>query len=101
MSPLGIALPKSLSNPFGANGGIIDLVAIVIILTALLLSRGMSEAARIENILVILKVLAIVLFVIVGLTAIQASNYVPFILSIKSLQLVILVDGKVFMQVYQ
>jgi amino acid transporter len=28
----------------------------------------MSEAARIENILVILKVLAIVLFVIVGLT---------------------------------
>lgn len=77
---LGIALPKSLSNPFGANGGIIDLVAaIVIILTALLLSRGMSEAARIENILVILKVLAIVLFVIVGLTAIQASNYVPFI----------------------
>ena len=80
VSPLGIALPKSLSNPFGANGGIIDLVAaIVIILTALLLSRGMSEAARIENILVILKVLAIVLFVIVGLTAIQASNYVPFI----------------------
>ena len=80
VSPLGITLPKSLSNPFGANGGIIDLVAaIVIILTALLLSRGMSEAARIENILVILKVLAIVLFVIVGLTAIQASNYVPFI----------------------
>ena len=80
VSPLGIALPKSLSNPFGTNGGIIDLVAaIVIILTALLLSRGMSEAARIENILVILKVLAIVLFVIVGLTAIQASNYVPFI----------------------
>ena len=80
MSPLGITLPKSLSNPFGANGGIIDLVAaIVIILTALLLSRGMSEAAHIENILVILKVLAIVLFVIVGLTAIQASNYVPFI----------------------
>ena len=96
MSPLGITLPKSLSNPFGANGGIIDLVAaIVIILTALLLSRGMSEAARIENILVILKVLAIVLFVIVGLTMFHLFQ------SIKSLQLVILVDGKVFMQVYQ
>ncbi|HBO6125395.1 TPA: amino acid permease, partial [Pseudomonas aeruginosa] len=58
----------------------IDIVAaIVIILTALLLSRGMSEAARMENILVILKVLAIILFVIVGLTAINFSNYVPFI----------------------
>lgn len=39
----------------------------------------MSEAARMENILVILKVLAIILFVIVGLTAINVSNYVPFI----------------------
>ncbi len=34
----------------------------------------MSEAARMENILVILKVLAIILFVIVGLTAINVSN---------------------------
>ena len=32
-----------------------------------------------ENILVILKVLAIILFVIVGLTALNFSNYVPFI----------------------
>ena len=50
----------------------------VIILTALLLSRGMNEAARMENILVIL-VLAIILFVIVGLTAINFSNYILFI----------------------
>ena len=80
VKPLGIELPKALSNPFGSDGGVIDIVAaIVIILTALLLSRGMSEAARMENILVILKVLAIILFVIVGLTAINFSNYVPFI----------------------
>ena len=39
----------------------------------------MNEAARMENILVILKVLAIILFVIVGLTAINFSNYIPFI----------------------
>ena len=80
VKPLGIELPKALSNPFGSDGGVIDIVAaMVIILTALLLSRGMSEAARMENILVILKVLAIILFVIVGLTAINFSNYVPFI----------------------
>ena len=39
----------------------------------------MTEAARMENILVILKVLAIILFVIVGLTAINFSNFVPFV----------------------
>ncbi|MDN8988808.1 amino acid permease, partial [Staphylococcus aureus] len=49
------------------------------LLTALLLSSGMSEAASMENILVILKVLAIILCVIVGLTAINVSNYVTFI----------------------
>lgn len=80
IAPLGISLPKSLSNPFGSNGGVIDIIAaVVIILTALLLSRGMNEAARMENVLVILKVLAIILFVIVGLTAINFSNYIPFI----------------------
>ncbi|MEZ2005308.1 amino acid permease, partial [Staphylococcus aureus] len=75
VKPIGIELPAALSNPFGTNGGFIDIIAaIVILLTALLLSRGMSEAARMENILVILKVLAIILFVIVGLTAINVSN---------------------------
>ena len=79
VSPLGIVLPKALSNPFGADGGVIDIiVAVVIIITAIILSRGMTEA-DVENVLVILKVFAIVLFIIVGLTAIQASNYVPFI----------------------
>lgn len=80
IKPLGIELPPALSNPFGTDSGVIDIVAaLVVILTALLLSRGVSEAARTENILVILKVLAIVLFLVVGLTAININNYVPFI----------------------
>ena len=45
VSPLGIVLPKALSNPFGADGGVIDIiVAVVIIITAIILSRGMTEA---------------------------------------------------------
>ena len=75
IAPIGITLPNALSNTFGNKGGVIDIIAaVVIILTALLLSRGVTEAARMENILVILKVLAIILFVIVGLTAINFSN---------------------------
>ncbi|EHJ08077.1 APC family permease [Staphylococcus simiae] len=78
--PIGVELPPALSNSFGTKGGVIDIVAaIVIILTALLLSRGMTQAARMENILVVLKVLAIILFVVVGLTALNFANYVPFI----------------------
>ena len=85
VSPLGIELPKALSNTFGTDGGVIDLVAaIVILLTALLLARGASSAARIENILVVLKVLAILLFIVVGLTVVQGSNYVPFIPEYKA-----------------
>ncbi|MCT4396103.1 APC family permease [Periweissella beninensis] len=80
LEPLGISLPASLSNAFGTNGGVIDIVAAVVILgVALLLSHGVSTAAKIENVLVILKVLAILLFIVVGLTAIRTSNYFPFI----------------------
>ena len=44
VSPLGIVLPKALSNPFG-DGGVIDIIAaVVIIITAIILSRGMTEA---------------------------------------------------------
>lgn len=80
LSPLGFTLPKSLSAAFGTNGGVIDLFAVLVVaLVAFLLSRGVSEAARVENILVVLKVLAILTFVFVGLSAIKAANYSPFI----------------------
>ncbi|KRM12430.1 amino acid permease [Paucilactobacillus suebicus] len=80
IAPLGLSLPKQLSNAVGVNGGVIDLVAaIAIVIVALLLSRGVSSAARVENVLVVLKVLAVLLFLAVGVTAIKAHNYVPFI----------------------
>lgn len=80
IEPLGVVFPKYLANAFGSDGGVIDIVAaIVMILVALLLSRGISSAARVENILVVLKVLAVILFLIVGATAIRFSNYLPFI----------------------
>lgn len=80
IEPLGVHFPKYLANALGTDGGVIDIVAaIVIILVALLLARGVSQAARVENILVVLKVLAVIVFLLVGATAIHFSNYVPFI----------------------
>ncbi|WP_125772415.1 APC family permease [Companilactobacillus furfuricola] len=80
IGPLGIKFPNALSNTLGSNGGIMDITAVVVIaLVAFLLSYGVSNAARVENVLVVLKVLAVILFIIVGLTAIHPQNYVPFI----------------------
>lgn len=41
IEPLGITYPKALANPFGTDGGVIDITAVVVIvLVGLLLSRG-------------------------------------------------------------
>ena len=80
IAPLGLKLPASLSNAFGTDGGIVDLVSVVVIaLVAALISRGVSRAARVENVLVVLKVFAVLLFIVVGLIALHAANYVPFV----------------------
>lgn len=80
VAPLGFNLPKALSNPLGTDGGVIDITAVVIILlVAFLLMRGVSTAARVQNILVVLKVLAVLVFIVVGATALHLENYVPFI----------------------
>lgn len=81
LSSFGWTLPNALANPLaGGNGGIVDLFALLAILTVTtLLFRGTKNTARVENTLVVLKVAVIILFIIVGATAIQPSNYAHFI----------------------
>ncbi|MCX2455292.1 APC family permease [Lacticaseibacillus nasuensis] len=80
LASFGAVLPNALANPLGTNGGIVDIVAVIaVVLVAFLLSRGVSDAARVENVLVVLKVIAILAFVAIGLTAIHPANYHPFI----------------------
>lgn len=80
IAPIGLKLPPYLSNAFGTNSGIVDLVSIIsIALVGVLISIGLNRVARVENALVVLKVFAILLFVVVGATAIKNCNYVPFI----------------------
>jgi len=59
---------------FGFN---IPAFLIVIILTVILV-RGIRESARTNNIMVLIKLVAILAFVLVGLHFIHPSNYVPF-----------------------
>lgn len=84
IAPLGWQLPNALANPLGVNGGFFDLIALsAITLAALIVSCGVSKASKIENVLVVTKVLAILLFVVVGLTAVQKVNFIPFVPSYR------------------
>ncbi|MGR8826698.1 amino acid permease [Leuconostoc citreum] len=76
-----LALPPALAGSFAAgNGGVIDLSALfAVLIVTILLWRGTNTTARVENVLVIGKVLVILIFIGVGLTAIHPANYFPFI----------------------
>ncbi|MCL2112447.1 APC family permease [Lactococcus protaetiae] len=80
LAPLGFHLPAVLANPFGTNGGVVDIISfLVILISALIVFRGASDAGKVSQVLVVLKVAAVIAFIIVGITAIHPSNYHPFI----------------------
>ena len=75
----GIALPAIISGPFGVNGSLINLPAVIIILilTAVLV-RGAEESAKVNAIIVFVKVAVILLFITMGVSFINPANYHPF-----------------------
>ncbi|AMS07586.1 amino acid permease [Limosilactobacillus oris] len=81
LASLGIKLPVALTGGFNPRqGSYVDILAAVAILAVgILISRGVHQVSRIENIIVAIKLLVIIMFIVVGATAIQAHNYVPFI----------------------
>lgn len=79
LGSMGIVLPQSLTAcPW--DGGIINVPAACIVLVmSLFLIRGTRESARVNNIIVALKVAVIVLFVVLGWRYIDTSNYAPYL----------------------
>jgi APA family basic amino acid/polyamine antiporter len=79
----GFQLPHALSAaPWDADPGYVNLPAIVlIVMCALLLLRGASESARINAIMVLIKLGVLAMFVIVAFTAFdsnQLKDFAPF-----------------------
>ncbi|MDQ3170434.1 MAG: amino acid permease [Acidobacteriota bacterium] len=66
--------PRLFGMPVLVN---IPAFAIVMAVTWLLL-RGAKESSRANNIMVVIKLIALALFIGVGMTAINGANYVPF-----------------------
>ncbi|NYI03170.1 APC family permease [Allostreptomyces psammosilenae] len=74
----GVALPDALSNPPG-DGGLVNVpAALLIMLVALLLVRGVRESARATTAMVVVKLVVLALFVGLALTAFDSGNLLPF-----------------------
>ena len=80
----GIALPAALSGgPLalgGVEGGFINLPALVIaLLVTWLLMIGTSESAKVNAVLVVIKVTALTVFIALTLPEVEAENFNPFL----------------------
>ncbi|MFD7836877.1 amino acid transporter [Streptomyces sp. NPDC059761] len=75
---IGVTLPEKLSAAPLGDGGIINLPSLVVVLLAMVfLLRGAKESARINTIMVIVKIVTLVLFIGIGVMGIKSGNYAP------------------------
>lgn len=80
VNQLGIDLPAwMLGAPGTGEGHRVDLfAALLCLLIAFLLTRGIKNAARFETVVVGIKVLVVLLVIVVGAAHITTANYTPF-----------------------
>ncbi len=76
----GLSLPSAIAHAHGAGpGGVIDLPALLIVLViSAVLYVGISESARLNSLIVAIKLAAIALVIVVGAFYIRPANWSPF-----------------------
>lgn len=79
LAGFGVHLPSEITaGPF--DGGFINLPAVfIVVLMSLLLIRGTSESAKVNALIVGLKVTVVLIFIVLGWGYIRNSNYTPYI----------------------
>ncbi|MBV9183778.1 MAG: amino acid permease, partial [Acidobacteria bacterium] len=83
LAAFGIILPDKWSSPVWAGGGwtgaYFNLPAFLIVFfLTLLLVRGVRESAEANNVMVAIKIGAILVFLVVGGMLVKSTNWVPF-----------------------
>ncbi|MFD9412346.1 amino acid permease [Streptomyces sp. NPDC059989] len=74
---IGVTIPEAVSAPLG-EGGFINLPALIVVLLSMVfLMRGAKESARINSIMVGVKIVTLLLFIGIGFMGIKAGNYAP------------------------
>ena len=79
LGSFGLMIPEEFTNP-PAEGGIINAPSLIVVFAcAALLIRGASESARLNTIMVLLKVGILIFFSVVAFTAYDGNNLSPFL----------------------
>jgi APA family basic amino acid/polyamine antiporter len=80
ISGFGMHLPAVLSSaPGSGQGGIVNLPAmIIILLITALVSKGVKESTRFNNVIVLLKIGIVLLFIFAGINYVKPENWTPF-----------------------
>jgi APA family basic amino acid/polyamine antiporter len=79
LSNIGIKVPAALQNPPGVLGGVMNLPAILIIVTVCLIGiKGVKESTTLNNILVVIKLTVVVLFIVLATPNVNPANWNPF-----------------------
>ena len=75
----GIELPYWATHPPGADGGIANLpAAIIVLLVTIILVIGVKESARATCAIVLVKLGVILFFLVVGMGSVDTANWTPF-----------------------
>ena len=79
---VGTTIPDSLSYspiPYDGTNGLVNLPAIVLVaMCTMLLIRGASESAKVNTVMVLIKLSVLVMFIVIGLTAFEADRFDNF-----------------------
>jgi APA family basic amino acid/polyamine antiporter len=82
LSGFGVVLPEALTAAPGARPGVetlFNLPAFLIMMAiTFLLSLGMRESARLNNVMVIIKISVVLLFIAVGVGHVKPENWQPY-----------------------
>ncbi|MFJ1458340.1 amino acid permease [Nocardia sp. N2S4-5] len=80
LEQLDIALPDwMLGAPGTGDGHYVDLfAALLCLLIAFLLNRGIKAAARFETVVVVIKVVVVLVVIVVGAFYLDSGNYTPY-----------------------
>ena len=79
LGAFGVTIPAAFASPPG-DGGVFNIPAIVVVFACmLLLIRGASESAKVNAIMVLLKIGILLFFCAVAFTAFDGNNLEPFL----------------------
>ena len=80
LAGFGIHFPTALTSAFNpSKGTFIDLPAVLIVLiVTFILTRGVKESAKLNTVMVIVKLAVVFLFIAIGVGYVKPSNWTPF-----------------------